>query len=126
MNTVVATFEEAAERLGIKVASVRQRVIRKKWRTFKGNDGKVRIEIPEDELPTPKKEAQPKEPINSDKEEIAALKATVSGLERTITTLERVIDAEKSAHEAQKARAEAAEFARDLLEKQKTKRWWQR
>jgi len=40
------TYKEIADRLGIKLPSVRQTVSRRKWRRIKQNDGTVKIEVP--------------------------------------------------------------------------------
>jgi hypothetical protein len=50
MSTVWLTYDELAERLGIERESARQHVKRKLWARQKGNDGKVRIGVPEEVL----------------------------------------------------------------------------
>jgi hypothetical protein len=50
MSTVWLTYDELAERLGIERESARQHVKRKHWARQKGNDGKVRIGVPEEVL----------------------------------------------------------------------------
>ena len=50
MSTVWLTYDELAERLGIERESARQHVKRKHWSRQKGNDGKVRIGVPEEVL----------------------------------------------------------------------------
>ncbi|WP_081928696.1 hypothetical protein [Microvirga sp. BSC39] len=52
MTTVWLTYDELAERLGIERESARQHVKRKHWARQKGNDGKVRIGVPEEVLST--------------------------------------------------------------------------
>lgn len=44
------TYDEIASAFGITRESARQLVIRKRWARRKGNDGKARIEVPEDAL----------------------------------------------------------------------------
>lgn len=44
------TYDELAERLGIERESARQHVKRKRWGRRPGNDGKVRIGVPDDVL----------------------------------------------------------------------------
>lgn len=125
------TYDEAAARLHIKVNSVRQRVVRKKWRTIKGNDGTVRIEVPKDELDRieakpPKQPDAPRTPTDSEK--IAALTATVEGLEK-------LIEAERRASELERYRANflqerSMEVAKERnewkarAEKLEARRWW--
>jgi hypothetical protein len=50
MSTVWLTYDELAERLGIERESARQHVKRKHWARQKGNDGRVRIGVPEEAL----------------------------------------------------------------------------
>src|ERR1700712_5219447 len=51
MDEVVwLTYDELAERLGIERESARQHVKRKRWARRPGNDGKVRIGVPEEVL----------------------------------------------------------------------------
>ena len=45
------SYNELAEALGIERESARRLVIRKRWKRFKGNDGRARVEVPNDELP---------------------------------------------------------------------------
>lgn len=44
------TYDEIASAFGITRESARQLVIRKRWARRKGNDGKARIEVPEDAI----------------------------------------------------------------------------
>ena len=51
MDAVVwLTYDEIAERLGIERESARQQVKRKRWARQNGNDGKVKIAVPEEVL----------------------------------------------------------------------------
>lgn len=50
MEHVFLTYDEAAERLGIKPESVRRRARARKWPRRKGNDGKAQVGIPPDAL----------------------------------------------------------------------------
>jgi hypothetical protein len=45
------SYDELAAALGISRESARRHVLRKRWARRKGNDGKVRIEVPADGLP---------------------------------------------------------------------------
>lgn len=42
------TYQEAAERLGIKVDSVKKRAARRLWQRRMGNDGRTRVLVPSD------------------------------------------------------------------------------
>src|SRR5918995_3645885 len=46
------TYDEIAEIFGIERESARHLVLRKQWRRMKGNDGRARIEVPLDALPS--------------------------------------------------------------------------
>ena len=45
------TYQEAAEQLGSTAEAVRYRVLRGKWPRRRGNDGRARVQIPEDAPP---------------------------------------------------------------------------
>lgn len=45
------TWDEAAERLGIKVESVQRRARARRWGRMTGNDGRARVLIPPDVIP---------------------------------------------------------------------------
>jgi hypothetical protein len=126
MDVVVLTYEEAATHLGIKVSSVRQRVLRKKWRTLKGNDGTVRIEIPADEIEKTQKKTpdEPSEPTLTDGEKIASLTAKVEGLERLVEAERRAYEAANERAVAERCRAEQAEQERDRLRAEQSKKSW--
>lgn len=50
MEHIFLTYNEAADRLGIKPDSVRRRARARKWPRRKGNDGKTQVGIPPDVL----------------------------------------------------------------------------
>lgn len=50
MEHIFLTYEEAADRLGIKPDSVRRRARARKWPRRTGNDGKAQVGIPPDVL----------------------------------------------------------------------------
>lgn len=50
MEHIFLTYDEAADRLGIKPDSVRRRARARKWPRRKGNDGKAQVGIPPDAL----------------------------------------------------------------------------
>lgn len=50
MEHIFLTYDEAADRLGIKPDSVRRRARARKWPRRKGNDGKAQVGIPPDVL----------------------------------------------------------------------------
>jgi hypothetical protein len=50
VDTLSLTYAELAERLGIEREAARQLVKRRRWMKWKGNDGQVRISVPEESL----------------------------------------------------------------------------
>lgn len=126
MDTVSLTYEEIADRLNISLPSARQKVRRNRWMKTKGNDGKVRVSVPREDLETISIKADisdtPK--IENSDIKIAELSAKIHGLERVIEAEKRAHDAQASRANAQELRAEAAERERDLWKEKATKPWW--
>jgi hypothetical protein len=60
------TYDEIASAFGITRESARQLVIRKRWARKKGNDGKARVEVPEDAFNTSTATSEPIPPDTSD------------------------------------------------------------
>lgn len=52
-STTLMTYDELAARLGIERESARQLAIRKRWTRQRGNDGRARVAVPDDALPSP-------------------------------------------------------------------------
>lgn len=50
MEHIYLTYDEAADRLGIKADSVRRRARARKWPRRTGNDGKAQVGVPKDIL----------------------------------------------------------------------------
>jgi regulator of protease activity HflC (stomatin/prohibitin superfamily) len=51
-STTWLTYDELAARLGIERESARQLAIRKRWTRQRGNDGKARVAVPDEALPS--------------------------------------------------------------------------
>ncbi|HEY8613005.1 MAG TPA: hypothetical protein VIL69_17175 [Roseomonas sp.] len=64
-DTVMLTYQELAERLGIDVQSARRRAQRSGWRRIPGNDGKARVVVPGHVLATDSTAAAPKTPSSA-------------------------------------------------------------
>lgn len=87
MATVVLTYAELAERLGVKLPSARKMVQRHKWRRITGNDGLVRIEIPTDALPARRdrpSDGPTDSPPSSPTDLVPALEAQISALKELV------------------------------------------
>lgn len=93
------TYKEIADRLGIKLASVRQTVSRRGWKRIKGNDGVIRIEVPIVYLQRQSSPVDVGAEIKVDVDttvEMAALKAENSYLSKRVADLEVDRDAWKA------------------------------
>lgn len=97
-DTILLSYDELAERLGINRESARQLTLRKRWPRRKGNDGRARVEVPLDVLPVITSDS----PSQNTFDETSA----VHTLTRHIERLEQALD---SAHE----RAGRFELERD-------------
>lgn len=102
MDTVSLTYQEIAERFGITRKSAENMRRRKGWSTTKGNDKRVRIQVPLDALPDgpqdspPVRELVPPQSLPGDRVKIAKLEASVKRWQAEATSeKERRIDIEK-------------------------------
>ena len=101
------TYADAGTRLGINAEAVRRRADRGKWARMPGNDGRTRVQVPDDARATQAP------PVRAD------TGALVSALEAHITTLKTELACERAARHAaraaeDKATAELVELARRL------------
>jgi flagellar biosynthesis chaperone FliJ len=95
------SYDEIAGLLGIERESARHLALRKQWRRTKGNDGKARVEVPSEALPTPD---TGEHPVDSTGADAAAIPALTRHIERLEIALEQAQD-----------RADEAEAARDKV-----------
>jgi len=100
-------YQEAADRLGISIESVRRQARRKGWPKKQGNDGKARVGIPADRLegcpPDSPKDSPPDGPgdtvqalltrVAELQAELAVAAAREAGQERLIASLQEDRDA---------------------------------
>jgi hypothetical protein len=85
MDTGWLTYSEAAERLGSTAEAVMYRAIRGKWPRMRGNDGRARVQVP-DERPSA---AHPVRTLSTRAGEIQLIKA----LEAHVETLKEQLTA---------------------------------
>lgn len=119
METLSLTYAELADRLGIEREAARQLVKRRRWMKWKGNDGQVRISIPEEALSdrsstgTRPDEETGSEPV-ADRIEPGVLSVLTRHIERLEAQLE---EAQKRAGERDAIAGErdAARAERDVL-----------
>lgn len=109
------TYDEIAERFGITRESARQLVLRKHWARRKGNDGRARIEVPVDALPSAAPAAIPSDDTSDSTSDILEVtRALNRHIERLEQTLAAAIEkAEDLAVERDAARASAREIERE-------------
>jgi hypothetical protein len=110
------TYREAAERIGSTPEAVRYRALRGKWQRRRGNDGRARVQLPDDPNPVRTPSAQavrtPSEP-RADLALIETLKAQIIGLQAHVETLKAQLAASEARTTTAEARLDkqAAEFA---------------
>jgi hypothetical protein len=129
------TYREAAERLGSTAEAVRYRAQRGRWPRTRGNDGRARIQLPEDPNPVRTPSAQPvrtpsapradAQLINSLQEHVATLKEQLSAAELRLTAAEA-----RAGEEAAKTARAIQAFA-DLADRLDAlaavrRPWWRR
>jgi len=88
----ILTYKAISERLGIKLASVRQTASRRGWRKIKQNNGTVKVEVPLSYLHRKIVDASVNDYINVDVDhtiEFAKLTAENLYLKQRITDLEK-------------------------------------
>ena len=80
------TYEEAAQRLGIKTASVKRQARARNWPRRLSNDGRAQVQVPADRLTDPPPSSPPVTPPDTFREEaasrIAAAEARADAAER--------------------------------------------
>jgi hypothetical protein len=102
------TYDEIAELFGIERESARHLALRKNWRRTKGNDGKARVEVPLEAVPS---ESTGESTSNSTGEDTAATPALVRHIERLEAALET---AQQRFAEAEAARDQARDETRAM------------
>jgi predicted RNase H-like nuclease (RuvC/YqgF family) len=97
------TYDEIATEMGIERESARQLAIRKRWVRRRGNDGKARVGVPEEELQARTADATPQIPSDSPSNSTAPDPSVIQVLTRHISRLEEEIKALKDQHDADRA-----------------------
>ncbi len=110
------TYEAAATRLGIAVASVKRQAARRKWPKRKGNDGRVTIGIPVTRL------SDDMSPVTV----IPSVHTQLAQLETEMAIMRIQFDASERARAMAEQRAETAEIDRDRWHALAIRPWWKR
>ena len=119
MLTETLTYKELAVRLGIKLASARRLVMRKRWPKAKGNDGETRITIPVEALERPDDSHDDDHTDNHNASHIKDLQAKIEALNE-------VLSSERQRADACEKRAVSAESDRDRWHAEAVKPWWRK
>jgi DNA primase len=116
------TYQEAAERLGSTAEAVRYRALRGKWARIRGNDGRARVQLPDEPNPVRTPSAQPVRTPSEPRADLAllhALEAHNATLKADVERLETQLRIEADRLAAAEARIErqAADFAAREVER---------
>ncbi len=104
------TYDEIADLFGIERESARHLVLRKQWRRMKGNDGKARVEVPLEVIPSSDTSHDTGEHTSNDAGDNTSV---VEALSRHITRLEQALEiAQTRLSEVELARDKARDEAR--------------
>jgi uncharacterized protein YdbL (DUF1318 family) len=99
------TYDEVAREMGIARESARQLAIRKRWARQKGNDGRARVGVPEEELQARVTgDDTPHGPSDAPSDDTGRDPSVVQVLTRHISRLEGELKALKQEREAERGR----------------------
>lgn len=125
------TYAEIAERMGVSIDGARMKVKRAKWVKMKGNDGCVRVLVPEHELTPPEPVPQPLGEQAA--EQIRTLEAHVLTLKEQVSGLSAQIAQERGRGDAERERvadltAQLLKITTDMMALQTAQQrpWWRR
>jgi len=110
------TYADAAVRLGVSLEAARRRAIRGKWPRMPGNDGRTRVQVPDELHPLRTPDVR-----GTESEAVSALKSHIETLKTDIERLmaERQADRDELAvarAAADRSTAELVELARRLAQ----------
>lgn len=124
MNLISLTYAELAERLGISADGARMKVKRAKWTKMRGNDGAVRVLVPDHELSAP----EPVMPAFPDQaaEQVRTLEAHIATLTEQLAKAESRADAERE--KVADLTAQLLKITTDMmaLQQAQARPWWRR
>lgn len=103
MQTLTLTYADLAARLGVREDSARKTAKRRRWQMTKGNDGRMRVQVPVDDLTLPPVPINPEQAAT-----IARLETELAGLREIVA---RADDQRQAAQlDAERWRIEAARW----------------
>jgi hypothetical protein len=121
------TYDEAAAALGISGDAIRRRAARGRWARMPGNDGRMRIQVPDD-VPPPRRGNVGEDTVTlvaALEAHIATLKTELAGEKERVDRVTAELAGERAAHRdelaaaraaADRATAELVELARRLAQ----------
>ena len=135
MTVISMTYLEIAERLGVSVDGARMRAKRAKWAKLKGNDGCVRVLVPEHELASPEHVPPPlgeqtAEQVRTLEAHIASLKEQAEQMQEQLGKAEARADSERE--KVADLTAQLLKLTADMLalqqahQAERQRPWWQR
>ena len=124
MNLISLTYAELAERLGISADGARMKVKRAKWTKMRGNDGAVRVLVPDHELSAP----EPVMPAFPDQaaEQARTLEAHIATLTEQLAKAESRADAEREKVADLTAQILKITTTMMTLQQAQARPWWKR
>jgi chromosome segregation ATPase len=101
------TYDEIAAEMDIERESARQLAIRKRWARQRGNDGKARVGVPEEELQARTSDATSQDTSESPSDNTGNDPSVIQVLTRHISRLEGEIEALKEERSAERDRLQS-------------------
>jgi hypothetical protein len=108
------SYDEIAELFDIERESARHLALRKQWRRTKGNDGKARVEVPVEALPTPSTGEAPADSTGQDTAIVPTLVRHIERLELALDTAQEQLSDAEVARDSARDEARAMERERDI------------
>lgn len=107
MSTLMLTYVELAERLGISVDGARMKVKRAGWKKTKGNDGAVRVTVEESELIPSERSPNVKATFpDQATEQVRALEGHIATLREQVEHLQQQLGKADAMAASERARVE--------------------
>ena len=125
MDSGWLTYREAAERLGSTAEAVRYRALRGKWPRMRGNDGRARVQVP-DERPNTTHPVRTQSTRVYEAQLINALEAHVATLKEQLSAAEARLIAADTERAKAIAAFSAVEQLLDVLAAERARPWWRR
>jgi hypothetical protein len=120
------TYEVAAERLKIAVASVKRQAARRKWPKRQGNDGRVTVGIPVSRLSDDSHPDSQSDTVTPNGQPLTNTELLIQSLRDLIKAEKLIADAANQRADTAERRADAAESDRNAWREMAQRSWWRR